>query len=71
MKTTPNMKVFGFTNNAGWIGGSGIVIADDKETALAMINEQGKIEPMKFEIELDDITEIEPGKVYILTTGDY
>lgn len=65
------MKTFGFTNNAGWIGGSGVVICEDKETAINLINESGETIPFKFVVDPEEVYEIEPNKVFILTTGDY
>jgi hypothetical protein len=67
------MNTYGFIVSMGWIGGSGVVMADTKEEAVAIANAEilkaqyGKPELIKEE----DLIDIKPNTAVLLTDGNY
>lgn len=66
------MKTYGFTCSMRWIGGSGIVLANSVDEAVALVNEKFK-DYYSFEpITEKDIIEVTPeNNIVLLTDGDY
>lgn len=66
------MATYYFRYAGGWIGGSGVVIADNKETALHLANNAIKEELLSngAQITDDDLIECHKDECVIITNGD-
>jgi len=67
------MKTYYFTTDAGWIGGSGVVIAKNKKEALKLVNDVLANDPMtKTLLESEDeLTEVVKNSAVLITNGNY
>lgn len=70
LKFNKQMKTYYFTCGMSYVGGSGVVRAKNKAEALPMVNETIKNnqgEP----ITEQDLIEVKPNTVVLITNGDY
>ena len=72
------MKVYIFFFPSGWIGGSGIVVANTIEKALELANEQAfnalftpKDKETWIPLKEEDLKEINNNTCYIISDGSY
>lgn len=68
------MKTYTFTFPSGWIGGDGVVVAKDVDSAVLLANEAISNVPLnrvKKPLTKEDMKEVLPNSVKIINDGDY
>jgi phosphoribosylamine-glycine ligase len=66
------MKTFYFTCISGYVGGSGVVQAKSKKSALKMANDIIRAQGMETQpIVIDDLIELKATTAVLITNGDY
>lgn len=67
------MKTYYFTTDAGWIGGSGVVVAKNKKEALELVNNALSNDSMTNTLldSEDELTEVAKNSAVIITNGNY